>query len=53
MYKELPSRLTLTKIDTVNNIIAGTFEFTLLSEHAPGVTLKVTDGRFDLRYFPQ
>jgi hypothetical protein len=38
--------LNLTHFDTINWIIAGTFEFTVCS--LAGDTFKITDGRFDL-----
>jgi hypothetical protein len=39
--------INFTKIDTVQNIIAGTFQFNAYS--AKGDTLKIRDGRFDLK----
>ena len=38
----------ITKLDTVNNFIAGTFSFTLYNSNGDSVV--VTDGRFDLGY---
>lgn len=43
-----PGILAITKLDTVNHIIAGTFEFTVWTEDCD--TIKVTDGRFDIKY---
>jgi len=43
----------VTKVDTVNNFISGTFEFTLIDETNPNDTLKFTEGRFDLLYYSQ
>ncbi len=40
--------LKITKLDTANHIIAGTFAFTVWTEGCD--TIKVTDGRFDLKY---
>lgn len=40
--------LEITKLDTVNHIIAGTFEFTVWTEGCD--TIRVTDGRFDIKY---
>ena len=40
--------VNLTKLDTVNNIIAGTFAFTLYN--SSGDSVVVTDGRFDLTF---
>ena len=39
----------LNKLDTVNGIISGTFQFTLFN-NATGDSLMVTDGRFDFRF---
>ena len=39
--------LTLTRIDTVARIAAGTFQFTALDRN--GQTVTVTEGRFDVR----
>lgn len=41
--------LTITKIDTVSHVIAGTFEFTVWTEECD--TINVTDGRFDIDYY--
>jgi hypothetical protein len=40
--------LTLKKFDTVNQIASGTFWFTAVNNN--GDTVKVTDGRFDVRF---
>lgn len=40
--------LSIIKLDTANHIIAGTFEFTVWTEECD--TIKVTDGRFDIKY---
>ena len=44
--------ITLTKLDTVNQIISGTFYFTLYGPYGPGNgdSVVVTDGRFDVTY---
>ncbi|MEI6408648.1 MAG: hypothetical protein WCR52_04660 [Bacteroidota bacterium] len=47
------NRFTLTKIDTVKNFISGTFEFTLYNSQNPSDSLKITEGRFDLLYYPE
>lgn len=40
--------LTITKLDRLNHIISGTFSATL---YKPGCdTIKITDGRFDMRF---
>jgi hypothetical protein len=40
--------LRITRLDTVAHIVAGTFEFEAVSA-TTGKTVRVTDGRFDLR----
>lgn len=40
--------LILTKIDTINNIVSGEFEFTVKNHE--GRELKITEGRFDYTY---
>jgi len=42
--------ITLTKIDRIKYIVSGTFDFTTLSKGCD--TLKITNGRFDIRYIP-
>ncbi|MGN6196502.1 MAG: hypothetical protein ACTHOB_16300 [Ginsengibacter sp.] len=44
----LPGQLTITKFDEANQIVAGTFWFTTINTN--GDTIKVTDGRFDMRF---
>jgi hypothetical protein len=41
-------QLTITKLDTINQIVSGTFYFKAVN--APGETVSVTDGRFDMPY---
>ncbi len=43
-------QLTITKADPTTKIIAGTFNFTVPRDYCD--TLKVTEGRFDIRYYP-
>ncbi|AXT18637.1 hypothetical protein D7030_06650 [Flavobacteriaceae bacterium AU392] len=43
-----PGRLTITNFDPENFIISGTFEFTVLDDE--GNEIRITEGRFDLRY---
>ncbi|MBS1559873.1 MAG: hypothetical protein JST69_14225 [Bacteroidetes bacterium] len=46
----ISGQISITKLDRVNYIMPGTFQFT---SKAPGCdTLKVTDGRFDIKYIP-
>jgi hypothetical protein len=41
--------VTITKLDTVNNIVSGTFEFDAASTDDSAEPINVTDGRFDLK----
>ncbi|RMB63872.1 hypothetical protein EAX61_00350 [Dokdonia sinensis] len=43
-----PGKLIITKLDTSNFIVSGTFEFTVSNDE--GETYEVTEGRFDLNY---
>jgi ABC-type uncharacterized transport system substrate-binding protein len=38
----------VSKFDTINRIVAGTFYFTAID--SSGKTVKVTNGRFDIKY---
>ena len=40
--------LFITKLDSINQIVSGTFWFQAVNDR--GDTVKVTDGRFDMRY---
>ncbi len=43
--------ITLTKLDTVNQIISGTFYFTLYNQNNPAFdSVVISDGRFDVTY---
>jgi len=42
--------ITITKLDTVNKIISGTFEFTAENEKDPSNIMKITEGRLDVKY---
>ena len=42
--------VTITKLDTHNKIVAGTFEFQAGSTVNAGGVLTVSDGRFDIKY---
>lgn len=42
--------MTITKLDTHNKIVSGTFEFKAGSLINAGGVLTVTDGRFDIKY---
>lgn len=41
-------QLTITKLDTIKQIVSGTFYFTAIN--GKGDTVKITDGRFDMHY---
>jgi hypothetical protein len=41
--------VTITKLDVVNHIVSGTFQFNAASIYTPSQVLSVTDGRFDLK----
>lgn len=45
---EQTGTLEVPQLDTTNHIIAGTFEFTVWTEECD--TIRVTDGRFDIKY---
>ena len=42
--------ITFTRVDTLNRVFAGTFEFTAENTNGLGQTVKVTDGRFNVKY---
>jgi len=42
--------VTFTKIDKVNYIISGTFEFSTITDDCEDI--QITNGRFDLKYIP-
>jgi hypothetical protein len=42
--------LVITRLDTVTKIMSGTFEFTGEDETNPASIIRVTDGRFDVKY---
>lgn len=41
--------VNVTKADTLTGLVAGTFEFTAVNRRDPSKTLRVTDGRFDVK----
>ena len=50
-YEDLvEGTLTITHFDSINYIVAGTFEFTTTTEGCD--TIRVTNGRFDIPYIP-
>jgi len=42
--------INVTRVDTLNQIISGTFYFTLFNSSDPKDSVVVTDGRFDVTY---
>ena len=42
--------VVLTKVDTANHIVSGTFYFSASSIYDPANILNVTEGRFDVKY---
>lgn len=46
----LSGKITLTRLDRVKYIISGTFDFLTVAKDCD--TLKITNGRFDIRYTP-
>lgn len=49
----LSNWIKISAIDTVKNFVSGTFEFTLVSDQDKNRKVKITEGRFDMPYFPQ
>lgn len=47
-----PYKILITNFDTIKNTASGIFEFIMVS-HDKKDTAKVTDGRFDVRYYPE
>jgi hypothetical protein len=41
--------VTITKLDVVNLIVSGTFQFDAISNGTPAKSLSVTEGRFDIK----
>lgn len=46
--KSFDGELNVTKIDRINKILSGTFWFNIKTDYCD--TLKITDGRFDIKY---
>lgn len=42
--------INISRLDTVNRIISGTFQCTLVNLYPPRDTVRITEGRFDLRF---
>ena len=45
-----PGTVNILRLDTVENIVSGTFEYVLNNEKCSPKELKITKGRFDLRF---
>jgi hypothetical protein len=46
--------INITRFDTIENIISGTFQFDVYKDTIPNNhKIEITEGRFDLRYSPQ
>ena len=43
--------ITIGKLDKINFIVSGTFEFKSISDNCEGI-IDITNGRFDLQYIP-
>lgn len=41
--------VTITRLDTINNIVSGTFQFNAINLYNSPQPISVTDGRFDIR----
>ena len=42
--------ITITKLDTVNKIVSGTFRLTVFNKDNPHETIEISDGRFDINW---
>lgn len=49
LVKSTNGLLTLTNVDTIKKILSGTFWFNIKTDYCD--TLKITDGRFDIKYY--
>lgn len=47
--KAYDGELKLTKVDTINKILSGTFWFNIKTSYCD--TMRITEGRFDIRYY--
>lgn len=41
--------VTITKVDTINHFVSGTFEFQAINLYNPPQPISITEGRFDVR----
>ena len=44
--------INISHIDSTKNIVAGTFNFLLVNPEAPYDSIRIEEGRFDMRYIP-
>lgn len=44
--------INISHLDPVKNIMAGTFKFLLVNSYEPYDTIRIEEGRFDMRYIP-
>jgi len=42
--------VNIARVDTINRIVAGTFEYTAVNLDGSVETIRITDGRFDIQY---
>ena len=49
-YPQQGDKFNITRIDTINRIVSGEFEFTLKDTYGGGTTIRITEGRFDFKY---
>ena len=47
--KQYTGKVEVTRLDTVNNIISGTFEFNAINLYNAPQPITITDGRFDVK----
>lgn len=50
LYKGSTATITISKLDTIQHIIAGTFEGRLRTGNDSTKLVRITEGRFDVRY---
>jgi hypothetical protein len=50
--RQSANRITLTRVDTIQHVMSGTFEGQLINLGSTGTTRGVSQGRFDVTYLP-
>jgi hypothetical protein len=48
--KNINNKLIILKLDTINQIISGTFQFDAINENDNNDTIKIREGRFDVKF---